>query len=207
MVRWGTSNVRKHIFPFNRNVCYIFLYFAGCSCKCEPAFTYKVTNNLDQTLFSISPVNTRCLSYDMQLFDSSGNPVVLFQRCHECKCCAGLKIEVIHTLGTPIGTAQVEAGFLNPTFIVGDANGQTIFKVKRPAIEFFPKTIDFSILSADESVEIGKISWVWIGWMARQRLYKIRFPRDLVTEMKVALLSAWYMIEAMSQASRRNRTN
>ncbi|XP_063919633.1 phospholipid scramblase 2-like isoform X1 [Zophobas morio] len=176
-------------------------------CSCEPFPTYNVKNNLDQTIFSISPVNSHCTYYDMQLSDNFGNPVVLFQRCYECKCCAGVKIEVIHSLGTLIGTVQVEVAFLNPSVFVRDANDETIFKVKRTVIEFFPKTVDFSINSADESVEIGKMTWIWPGWMSRQRHYKIVFPRDLVTEMKVTLLATWYLIESVSHAKRRNRAN
>ena len=88
----------------------------------------------------------------------------------------------------------MEVAFLNPSVFVRDANDETIFKVKRTVIEFFPKTVDFSINSADESVEIGKMTWIWPGWMSRQRHYKIVFPRDLVTEMKVTLLATWYLI-------------
>ncbi|XP_063918843.1 phospholipid scramblase 1-like [Zophobas morio] len=173
-----------------------------CSCSCEPFYTYNVKNNLNQQLFSISPVNVGCASYDMQLFDSFGNPIVLFQRCLEC--CSSLRIEIIHTLGTIIGCVQREAGFFNTAFVVGDAHNQAIFKVKRTSFEFFSGNVDFGIKSAGGSVEVGKITRVWTGWMSAQHLYNITFPRDLVAEMKVALLGAWYMIEASYQASRRN---
>ncbi|XP_063919181.1 uncharacterized protein LOC135134431 [Zophobas morio] len=155
-----------------------------CSCSCEFSSTYNVKNNYDQKLFSISPVNVSCMSYDMQLFDNFGNPVVLFQRCREC--CSGLKIEAIHSQGTLIGTVQREVGFLNSAYIVGDANGQTVFEVKRSAIKFFPKNVDFSIKLAAGSIEIGKITWIRTGLMSGRRLYKIIFPKDLAPEMKVA---------------------
>ena len=66
--------------------------------------------------------------------------------------------------------------------------------MKRSTFELFPKDVDFTINSTDESREAGKITRVWTGWMSEQHLYKIIFPRDLVAEMKVTLLAAWYMI-------------
>ncbi|KAJ3665707.1 hypothetical protein Zmor_001193 [Zophobas morio] len=169
-----------------------------CCCSDEPFFTYSVINNFDQILFSISPVNRTCTSYDIQLFDSFGNPVVLFQRCREC--CSGLRFEVIHTLGTLIGTVELGGGIFSSVYIVGDANDQTVFKVKRiTTAEFSPNGIEFRIKSAAESVEVGKIIRVWTGRWSAHHLYKIIFPRDLAAEMKVALLAAWYMIEEIYQ--------
>ena len=83
---------------------------------------------------------------------------------------------------------------MNSAYIVGDANGQTVFEVKRSAIKFFPKNVDFSIKLAAGSIEIGKITWIRTGLMSGRRLYKIIFPKDLAPEIKVALMAAWYKI-------------
>ena len=96
--------------------------------------------------------------------------------------------------GALLGTVQLEAGFLKSAYIVEDGNGQTVFKVKRSRFQFFPKDVDFSIMSADGSQEVGKITWLWSGWMSARHLYKIVFPKDLLVEMKMALLAAWYMM-------------
>lgn len=117
---------------------------------------------------------------------------------------------------SPLG---VLAGKINqtwsifPRFDVLDAMGSTIFKIEGPfcTCSCCCNDVNFSVLSADGSVEVGKIWKQWSGSL-REILtdadsFGISFPMDLSIEMKATLIGACFLIVSLQPKSLLNFTS
>ncbi|CAG0913291.1 unnamed protein product [Notodromas monacha] len=114
------------------------------------------------------------------------------------------EMEVFSTPETHLGSIVQNWTLFRPDFSINDAQGNTVFKITGPFCTFsLCGEVEFSIFSARNGEEIGKISKQWSGLAAEAFTdadnFGIVFPHDLEVGMKAVLLAALFLI---TQATR-----
>lgn len=178
----------------------------------ETSNKYKIKNIHGQTIF-LAAEDTDCCSrncfgslrpFDMKIMDNAKNEMIHLYRplaCDGC-CfpCSRQSMEVSCPPGTVIGSLEKEWSILTPKFLVKDASGQTVLKIEGPLCTMaMCGTVEFEVLSADGSTQVGKISKNWSG-IGREMFtdadtFGISFPMDLDVKIKAVLLGAVFLID------------
>ncbi|CAH0558285.1 unnamed protein product, partial [Brassicogethes aeneus] len=140
--------------------------------------------------------------FDMKIFDKYKNEAIHFYRplaCQGCcfPCCMQ-SIEVLSSPGIVAGIVDEEWSIFLPKYAVKNATGETVLRIEGP----FRKnlccgSVEFKIMSADGSAQLGKISWYESASRVNVEKFGITFPMDLDVSMKAVLLGASFLINAL----------
>ncbi|UYV79710.1 hypothetical protein LAZ67_18000373 [Cordylochernes scorpioides] len=113
------------------------------------------------------------------------------------------KLEVTAPPGTTIGYVTQQWSILRPKFHIEDAAGQVVLQIEGPICTWslFCKDVEFKVLSADGTNEVGRITKQWSG-LAREAFtdadhFGISFPMDLNVNIKAVMLGACFLIDFM----------
>lgn len=108
-------------------------------------------------------------------------------------------MEVSAPPGTIIGTIEQEWSIFTPSFSIKTPSGDVVLRIEGPFCTMsFCGDVEFKVLSADGSREVGKISKQWSG-LVREMFtdtdyFGITFPMDLDVRMKAVMLGACFLI-------------
>ena len=176
---------------------------------------YCISSSNGEMIFSASEESNLCdrnccpgsiRPFDMRIQDTRGRDVMMFSRrlaCDSC-CfpCSMQRMEITSPPGTVIGYILQEWSLFHPQFRVEDPSGEIVMRIEGPFWKVScGESIDFSILSKDESLVIGKIRKMWSGLskevFSDAEHYEITFPLDLDIHMKSVILGACFLIDFM----------
>ncbi|KAK9889945.1 hypothetical protein WA026_008754 [Henosepilachna vigintioctopunctata] len=175
---------------------------------------FTVKNSLGQKLYYAVEDSDCCTRnccgpmrpFDMRILDNFRNEVIHLHRplaCDSCcfPCCLQ-SMEVSAPPGNLVGTVEQDWSLCCPSFSIKNQNGDTVLKIDGPCCTFsFCGDVEFKVMSADGSTEVGRISKQWSG-LAREMFtdsdfFGITFPMDLDVRMKAVMLGACFLIDAM----------
>ena len=119
-------------------------------------------------------------------------------------------MEVQSPPGTVIGYVEQDCSFIYPWFSLKNADEETVLKIKGPLCACkCCWDVEFSILSADGSNEVGKISKKWSGltkeYFTDADNFGVQFPMDLDVKMKAVMLGATFLIDFMFFEDKQNK--
>ncbi|KAL3290075.1 hypothetical protein HHI36_023444 [Cryptolaemus montrouzieri] len=185
---------------------------------------FIVKNSLGQKIFYAAEVSDCCVRnccgpsrpFDMRILDNFGTEVIHLHRplaCQSCcfPCCLQ-SMEVFSPPGNLVGTVEQDWSLWCPSYSIKNQNGDTILKIDGPCCTFgCYRDVEFKVMSADGSTEVGRISKQWSG-LAREMFtdadfFGITFPMDLDVKMKAVMLGACFLIDAMFFEQRQNNNN
>lgn len=101
--------------------------------------------------------------------------------------------------GQLIGTIKEEWAFCKRRFVIKDASGSIVIKIKGPICPIScGKDVDFVVLTVDEGQIVGKISKQWSG-LVRETFtdidyFGVSFPINFDVKIKALLLAACFLI-------------
>lgn len=109
-------------------------------------------------------------------------------------------MEVSSPPGTIIGLIEQEWSIFDQRFVIKNSAGEIVLRIRGPFFTFscMCGDVDFHVISADGSAQIGKISKQWSG-IVREAVsdadfFGITFPIDLDVRMKATLLGVCFLI-------------
>lgn len=108
-------------------------------------------------------------------------------------------MEVSSPPGTIIGLIEQKWSIFKPSFDIKNASGDVVLQIEGPFCTMsICGNVEFKVLTADGTREIGKISKQWSG-LAREMftdadIFGITFPMDLDVRIKAVLLGACFLI-------------
>ncbi|XP_072944272.1 phospholipid scramblase 2-like isoform X2 [Epargyreus clarus] len=175
---------------------------------------YTIKNSVGQKVY-FAKEDTDCCTrnccgpsrpFDMKILDNFGNEVIHLYRplaCSGCcfPCCLQT-LEVYSPPGTLIGTIEQVWTICKPCYVVKDVNNDVLLKIKGPICTCSCLSdVDFDIYSKDGSMEVGKITKQWSGFLREMFTdadnFGVRFPMDLDVKVKALLLGATFLIDFM----------
>ncbi|XP_011554698.1 phospholipid scramblase 1 isoform X2 [Plutella xylostella] len=175
---------------------------------------YTIKNSLGQKVFYAVEDNDCCTRmccgpnrpFDMKIMDNFQNEIIHLYRplaCDSCFCPCWLQsLEVSSPPGTVIGSIQQQWSICKPEFVIKDAAGDVVLRIKGPVCTFsICGDIEFKVYSRDGETKVGKISKQWSG-LAREMFtdsdyFGISFPLDLDVKIKAVLIGACFLIDFM----------
>lgn len=176
---------------------------------------YQIFDNTGREMFYAGEDNDCCTRnvcgskrpFDMKIIDRSGMEVIHLYRplgCGSCcfPCCLQ-SIEIHSPPGNIVGRVEQEWTCIIPQFKIKDAAGNVVLRIKGPCctMSCCGTDVEFQVLSADGTVEVGRISKKWSGLVREMYTdadnFGIRFPADLDIKMKAVLLGACILIDFM----------
>lgn len=174
---------------------------------------FNVKNTLGQKVYWAAEDNDCCTRnccgplrrFNMKVYDIYQNEVMHMRRpaaCSSCcfPCCLQ-SMDISAPPGNHIGRVEQTWSILYPNFLVKNANGDTVLRIKGPFCTYsLCGDVEFKIFTL-EGEEIGRISKQWSG-LARELFtdadfFGISFPMDLDVNMKAVMLGACFLIDAM----------
>lgn len=182
---------------------------------------YRVRNTLGQQVYFAAEQSNCCARqycgpvrpFEMTIADNNQREVIHLIRPYRCNAwccfCCLQEMEVQSPPGTTIGFIKQDCTFIYPWFSVQNADGETVLKIKGPCWTCRWCDIEFQILSADGTQEVGKITKQWSG-LAKEYFtdadnFGIQFPMDLDVKMKATMLAACFLIDFMFFEDNQNR--
>lgn len=167
-------------------------------CKQQRGFMMHIVNNMNQEVLRV---------------------VRPFQCCAGCCWCAdscdhcALTISVETPGGEQLGHVRQRGSKWKPHFDILDANFEPVLKIWGPCCRCQTiccmEDVDFTLLTYDESQQIGKISKQWAGitreWFTKADNFGITFPLDLDVKVKGTLLAALFLIDFMFFEHQKNK--
>lgn len=179
----------------------------------ETANRYVVRNTLGQQIYFAAESSDCCVRqycgpsrpFEMSILDNNQKEVIHFVRplrCSDwcCFCCLQ-ELEVQSPPGTTIGWVRQDFSFIFPMFSILNAERETILKMKGPCWTCKWCDVEFQILSADGTQEVGKITKQWSGlakeFFTNADNFGIQFPMDLDVKAKATMLGACFLIDFM----------
>lgn len=145
-------------------------------------------------------------SFDLKIMDAGKNEIIHLNRplaCDSCcfPCCLQT-MEVSAPPGNLIGTIEQQWSFWTPKFVIKDAVGNIVLRIKGPCCTFGLCTdVNFKVLSKDGEVQVGKISKKWSGtareYFTDADFFGVSFPMSLDVKMKAVMLGAVFLIDMM----------
>ncbi|XP_019864431.1 PREDICTED: phospholipid scramblase 2-like isoform X2 [Amphimedon queenslandica] len=185
---------------------------------------YKVRNSLGQQVYFAAEDSNCCLRqycgpsrpFGMQILDNNQREVIHLERPLRCSswccfCCLQT-MEVQSPPGTVIGFVEQDCSLVYPWFSLKNADGETVLKIKGPLCPCkCCYDVEFQVLSADGTQEVGKISKKWSG-LAKEYFtdadnFGVTFPMDLDVKMKAVMLAATFLIDFMFFEDNQNNRN
>lgn len=108
-------------------------------------------------------------------------------------------MEVSAPPGTVVGTVEQDWSICCPSFSIKNPNGDTVLRIEGPFCTMsICGDVEFKVMSADGSTQVGKISKQWSGLMREMftdaDYFGITFPMDLDVRMKAVMLGACFLI-------------
>lgn len=184
---------------------------------------YQIKNVLGQQVYFAAEESEDCSrqccgsdrSFVMHIVDNMNQEVIravrpfvgccLFCWCADCSDDCAYAISVESPPGQTVGYVRQRASGWSPHYEIRDANSEVILKIRGPCCPYqgvgCTEDVDFSVLSADESQIVGKISKQWAGlakeWYTNADNFGISFPKDLDVKAKATLLGALFLIDFM----------
>jgi len=189
----------------------------------ETANKYVVKNSLGQQVY-YAVEDTDCCTrqccgpsrpFDIRILDGQQREVIHLSRPLRCQCCICFcclqQLEVTDASGTVIGLVKQDWTLLHQNFTISRPDGTKMLKIRGPicACSCRCGDIEFFVMSADGSQEVGKITKQWSG-MAKEMFvdadnFGISFPIDLDVNMKATLLGALFLIDFMYFETKQNK--
>ncbi|XP_045527319.1 phospholipid scramblase 1 isoform X2 [Pieris brassicae] len=175
---------------------------------------YTVKNAMGQKVYYAVEDNDCCTRtccgpirpFDMKIMDNFQNEVIHLNRplaCDSCWCPCWLQsMEVTSPPGTVIGSIEQEWSIFKPCYVIKNATGEVVLKIKGPVCTFsICGDVKFNVYSKDGETKVGKITKQWSG-LAREAFtdsdyFGITFPMDLDVRIKAVLLGACFLIDFM----------
>ena len=105
--------------------------------------------------------------------------------------------------GTLVGTVKQKMTNWAPEFLIKDASGNEVLKIKGPCCMIkCCNDIDFEVLTlGEEEQPVGKITKQWTGAITELLTdadnFGVTFPMDLDVKIKATLLGALFLIDFM----------
>ncbi|KAM3967721.1 phospholipid scramblase 1 isoform 2-T2 [Aphomia sociella] len=175
---------------------------------------YAIMNSVGQKVYFAVEDNDCCTRnccgplrpFDMKVYDNFRNEVIHLRRplaCDSCWCPCWLQsMEVTAPPGTVIGSIEQEWSICKPCYVIKDAVGDVVLRIKGPVCTFsLCGDVKFYVYSKDGETKVGKITKKWSG-LAREAFtdadyFGISFPMDLDVKIKAVLLGACFLIDFM----------
>lgn len=180
----------------------------------ETANKYKIKNVLGQNVYK-AVEDTECCTrivcgparpFDMIIKDNADREVIHLNRpmrCQSCcfPCCLQ-ELEVSSPPGTVIGYVSQKWTCIKPKFDIKDGDGNVALVIVGPWCTYScAGSVEFKIMTPDESVEVGRISKEWSGLLKEAFTdmdnFGITFPMDLDVRCKATLIGAAFLIDYM----------
>ncbi|KAF2883007.1 hypothetical protein ILUMI_23145 [Ignelater luminosus] len=180
----------------------------------ETANKYTIKNSLGQKVY-YAVEESDCLTrnccgplrpFGMKILDNFSNQIIHLHRplaCDSCffPCCLQ-SMEVSAPPGTIVGTVEQDWSICCPAFSIKNPTGDTVLRIEGPFCTMsICGDVEFKVMSADGSTQVGKISKQWSGLMREMftdaDYFGITFPMDLDVRMKAVMLGACFLIDAM----------
>ncbi|XP_067648476.1 phospholipid scramblase 2-like [Eurosta solidaginis] len=181
--------------------------FFGCEMKNKS----KIKNSAGENVY-LAVEDTHCLTrnlcgscrpFDVQVLDNFQNEVLHIYRplrCDSCcfPCCLQ-SLEVSSPPGTVIGSVEQEWALLRPLYLIKNAYGENVLRVRGPRCTFkCCANVDFEIFAMNGD-KIGKISKQWNSInkeiFTDADYFGVTFPIDLDVRMKAVILAATFLID------------
>lgn len=190
----------------------------------ETSNKYRIKNSLGQNVFKATEDTDCCTRimcgparpFDMIIKDNADREVLHLNRPYACQscffpCCLQ-KLEVSSPPGTTIGFVKQKWTCIKPKFEITDGDGNVALVILGPWCTFAcGQSVEFKIMTADESVEVGRISKEWTGLLKEAFTdsdnFGITFPMDLDVRCKATLLGAAFLIDYMFFEKKANKEN
>ena len=152
----------------------------------------------------------RCRSADIVITNPLGVEVLhltRFLRMKSCcfPCCLQ-KMEVYYPPGNLIGNIKQKWSFCNPTLVIEDTKGNSLFKIVGPAcgcgiVHFEIYSTRFPLIGKNVIEKIGEIRKMWGGYLKEAHTdadsFGIDFPDQSSVNEKCLLLGALFLIDYM----------
>ncbi|XP_030029424.2 phospholipid scramblase 1 isoform X2 [Manduca sexta] len=185
---------------------------------------YTIKNSVGQKVYYAVEDNDCCTRnccgpmrpFDMKIMDNFTNEVIHLHRplaCDSCWCPCWLQsMEVSAPPGTVIGSIEQEWSICKPNYVIKDAVGDVVLRIKGPCCTFsICGDVEFHVYSKEGETKVGKITKQWSG-LAREAFtdsdyFGISFPIDLDVKIKAVLLGACFLIDFMFFEKGDNRSN
>ncbi|KAA0186386.1 Phospholipid scramblase, partial [Fasciolopsis buskii] len=154
-------------------------------CKSGRAFTMHVQDNMGGEVIRVNrPYKYHCIC-----------------GCCNCSECCQDEIEVEAPVGQVTGyVKQVMAG-CDVRYHILDANRNLVLKIHGPSYCYCPcfgEDVHFRVMSADDAVEIGRITKQWSNilqeYLTNADNFGVSFPMDLDVHVKATLIGAVFLI-------------
>ncbi|XP_072047470.1 phospholipid scramblase 2-like [Amphiura filiformis] len=184
---------------------------------------YVVKNSMGQQVFFAREESGLCWRlccqqgrpFVMHITDNNNEEVIRivrpFQCCAGCCWCAdggnccSLTINIESPPGTIVGTVTQTRSSWKPEMNVMNSSGETVLKIRGPCclcnMVCCRCDIQFAVMSADLTQEVGIISKQWAGaikeMFTNADTFSITFPRDLDVKVKAVLVGALFLIDFM----------
>ncbi|XP_077988324.1 phospholipid scramblase 2-like [Glandiceps talaboti] len=175
---------------------------------------YSIKNSMGQRVY-FAAEDTDCCTrqccgsarpFDMKILDNSQREVIHLHRplrCSSCwyPCCLQ-ELEVQSPPGTTVGYVKQAWSVILPKFYIQNANRDTQLVIEGPFCTWnLCGDVEFQVLSADGSTQVGKISKQWSG-LGKELFtdadnFGITFPMDLDVSIKAVMLGACFLIDFM----------
>ena len=100
---------------------------------------------------------------------------------------------------------------LHPRYTIRDDRGNCVLKVEGPICTWscFGSDVEFKVLSADGSREVGMVTKQWSGLVKEAFTdadnFSLTFPIDLDVKVKATLLGAVFLIDFMFFEKKNNK--
>lgn len=165
---------------------------------------FSATQESDVYDSSYCPSSVR--PFDMRIYDTRGQAVMLFSRRISCdSCCLPYcmqRMEIASPPGSVIGYITQEWSLIHPKFRVEDPDGEIVMRIESTTSKVSRKRqLDYSVLSVDGCTPIGKIKKLRHekGAFPSDDNYEITFPFKLEVRMKSVILGACFFIDSMNR--------
>lgn len=187
----------------------------------ETANKYRIKNSLGQNVFKAEEDTDCCMRimcgpmrpFDMIIKDNADREVLHLNRPYKCQSCCFpcclQKLEVSSPPGTTIGFVKQKWTCIKPKFDICDGDGNVALVIVGPWCTYAcAGSVEFKIMTADEQVEVGRISKEWSGILKEAFTdtdnFGIKFPMDLDVRCKATLIGAAFLIDYMFYEKKAN---
>ncbi|XP_008709317.1 phospholipid scramblase 1-like [Ursus americanus] len=174
----------------------------------ETSKNYEVMNNQGQRIY-FAEERSNCFfrylcgpsrSFTMTIYDNVGRDVITMHKA--LRNCYLQKLQVEAPPGEKIGYVYQYFHPFLPMFKIKNENKEDIMKIRGPCVvSSCLKDLNFTLLSLDEEIVIGKISKKWAGFIRELSTnadkFGIQFPFDLDVKIKALMLGASFLIDYM----------
>ncbi|KAF5280170.1 hypothetical protein FQR65_LT15033 [Abscondita terminalis] len=152
-------------------------------------------------------------AFEMKVFDNFGKEVIHMTRPFACQAfcffCCLQSMEVFSPPGTPVGVIEQEWSLFSPSYIIKNGDGDVVLRIKGPCnLMNCCSDADFKVMSADGSVEVGKIfrkTELAQQVSSKADNFGIMFPMNLDVRMKAVLIGTCFLIDMIQSCiSERN---